>query len=248
MAKYGNAVVLAKKMYRLAQKLRKADIAFELSVDETDAPTTLEEHLLIAHLCKRLEIQLFSLAPRFVGRFNKGVEYVPSEEESFPANLALHHAIARRFGYKLSIHSGSDKFSIYRKIGETTSGEVHVKTSGTSYLVALQVIALTEPELFLEIFRRALSLYPEASKTYHVDADPQFLGEKALAEMRSDELHTLTLGYHGRQILHVAFGQLLTEFAWPIFETLRQNERLHDDLLAAHMRRHLRPFSYEETC
>ena len=87
------------------------------------------------------------LAPRFPGRFEKGVDYI-GDVDAFEADVAIHAAIARQFGpYKLSIHSGSDKFSIYGIAASQTEGLLHVKTAGTSYLEALRVVALRSPAI-----------------------------------------------------------------------------------------------------
>ena len=81
-----------------------------------------------------------SLAPRFVGTFEKGVDYI-GDRTTFAQDIAVHAAIARSHGpYKLSLHSGSDKFSIYDICAEATHGLVHLKTAGTSYLEALRTI------------------------------------------------------------------------------------------------------------
>ena len=90
----------------------------------------------------RLGVKFVSLAPRFVGRFEKGVDYI-GDLALFEAELAQHAAVQKHFGnYKISIHSGSDKFSIYPLFAKYTEGKVHLKTAGTSYLEALRVMAI----------------------------------------------------------------------------------------------------------
>ena len=82
-------------------------------MDETDTPTTHAEHIFVASELRRLGVRWASLAPRFVGRFEKGVDYI-GDLAAFDADMRVHAAIARAFGpYKISLHSGSDKFSIY---------------------------------------------------------------------------------------------------------------------------------------
>ncbi len=117
-------------------------------MDETDQPTTHAEHVYIASELKRLGVEWVSLAPRFVGRFEKGVDYI-GDLQAFHQDVNGHAAIARALGpYKLSIHSGSDKFSIYPIIMEATRGLVHLKTAGTSYLEALRTAAALDLDLF----------------------------------------------------------------------------------------------------
>ena len=108
-----------------------------MSVDETDTPTSAEEHYFIANELLRRDVPVVSLAPRFVGKFQKGRLHGDSAE--FETELAKHAAIMHHFNnYKLSIHTGSDKFSIYSIINQHTNGRVHVKTAGTSHLEALR--------------------------------------------------------------------------------------------------------------
>ena len=109
--KYGRAVNHA---VALAERIRKAcaeqgrEHEIELSVDETDAPTTPAEHYLIADRCLRAGMNLVSLAPRFPGRWEKGVDFI-GDAATLAASFQVHAALARALGmYKLSLHSGSD--------------------------------------------------------------------------------------------------------------------------------------------
>src|SRR5215218_3562444 len=110
--KYGRAIQHAASMfYRLSQM--KDEFDFEVSVDETDSPTTPLEHFYIANELTRLDVLFTSLAPRFIGRFEKGVDYI-GDLDALDAELGQHAAVTSYFGtYKLSLHSGSDKFSVY---------------------------------------------------------------------------------------------------------------------------------------
>ena len=114
----------------------------ELSVDETPEPTTPAEHFIIAEQCLKSGMKLISLAPRFVGDFEKGVDF-KGDIKALEKNLADHAAIAEQLGpYKLSLHSGSDKLSIYPLLARATAGQWHVKTAGTSYLEALRAVLI----------------------------------------------------------------------------------------------------------
>ena len=126
-----------------------------MSVDETDTPTSHAEHLFIARELRRLGVRWVSLAPRYVGRFEKGVDYI-GDLGAFEADFAGHAAIARALGpYKLSLHTGSDKFSIYDIATRSAGGLLHLKTAGTSYLEALRATASFDPTLFREILALA---------------------------------------------------------------------------------------------
>jgi len=123
----------------------------ELSVDETPQPTTLAEHYIVADHCLRSGMKLVSLAPRYIGDFEKGVDY-KGDLTDFERSLSDHVAIAQMLGpYKLSLHSGSDKLSIYEIFARVTQGCFHVKTAGTSYLEALRVVAHQDEELFRRV-------------------------------------------------------------------------------------------------
>ena len=114
-AKYGRAVAHTVRMYRAIAEAVGAIERFELevSVDETASVTRVEEHLYIAHELRRLGVRWVSLAPRYVGACEKGIDYI-GDLDAFRRHFAAHLAVARTYGpYKLSLHSGSDKFSIY---------------------------------------------------------------------------------------------------------------------------------------
>jgi tagaturonate epimerase len=171
--KYGRVILHTLQMYRyLKDTYPNADSEVELSVDETPHPTTPEEHLVIASELKRLQVELVSLAPRFCGEFEKGIDFKGSITE-FQQEYRLHQSIAAAYGeYKLSIHSGSDKFRVYEAIGSLGLGSVHVKTAGTSYLEALRAVALTDPDLLRNILVFSLQRFDTDRKTYHISADP----------------------------------------------------------------------------
>jgi hypothetical protein len=158
--KYGKAVAHVAAMYRhLEKSAGSRSFELEVSVDETDQPTSHAEHIYIASELKRFGVKWVSLAPRYVGRFEKGVDYI-GDTKAFADDIAGHAAIAREFGpYKLSLHSGSDKFSIYAIAAQETQGLVHLKTAGTSYLEALRTIAALDVGFFREIYTFARDRY-----------------------------------------------------------------------------------------
>ena len=172
--KYGRALEHA---IGLAQYIRQVNEAagrpfeLELSIDETPQPTSLAEHYLIASECRRRGVELISLAPRYVGEFEKGVDY-KGDLEQLERSLADHAFLASELGpYKLSLHSGSDKLSLYPILAKTTDGRFHVKTAGTSYLEALRVVARHDAPLFRRIIDTGREHYDRDKATYHVTAD-----------------------------------------------------------------------------
>jgi len=218
----------------------------EVSVDETETPTSPLEHLFIASELRRLGVRWVSLAPRFVGRFEKGVDYIGDLGE-FEAEFARHAAIARALGpYKLSLHSGSDKFSIYPIIARHAGELLHVKTAGTSYLEALRAVAAVDPDLFREILSFARVRYNEDKATYHVSAD---LDKVPLPETLSDEeLAGVLDAFDGRQVLHVTFGSVLDRFGERLKEVLAEHEEAYYAALEAHFVKHLAPFKSASRC
>jgi len=244
--KYGRAVAHTASLYRrLADRLGDGGFELEVSVDETDSPTTPEQHLYVASELARLGVEWVSLAPRFVGRFEKGVDYIGDLGE-LERTFVQHLAIARAFGdYKISLHSGSDKFSVYRMAARHGGQRVHVKTAGTSYLEALRVIADCEPALFREVLAFARDRYETDRATYHVSADvTKAPSPDTLAD---DRLSALLDDFHARQVLHVTYGSVLTaeageRFRHRLLDALRMHEEAYEEALARHIGRHLAPF------
>jgi len=235
--KYGRAVEFAAEMYRtLAEKLPDG-FDYEVSVDETESPTSPLEHLFVARELDRLGVRVTSLAPRFVGAMEKGVDWRGDMDE-FKRALRVHVAIAKRFGgYRLSLHSGSDKFSLYPVIAEST-GIWHVKTAGTSYLVALAVAAKRNPDLFRRIVRLSLDRFAEDRATYHLSADPSRI--PPLDTVADPDLPELVSAHDSRQVLHVGFGSVLNS---PLGDELKrflvEYEEDYSEALATHLGRHL---------
>jgi len=248
-AKYGKAIVHTVKMYRHLQDTVSGEFELEVSVDETDSPTSAAEHYLFASELKRLGVKWVSMAPRFIGRFEKGVDYI-GDLDTFAGSFAEHVAVMKALGpYKISIHSGSDKFSIYPVIAELAGPYVHLKTAGTSYLEAVRVIGEIEPKLFREILEFAHARYADDKATYHVSADPAKVPRGG--DLADAELAGVLDGFDGRQLLHVTFGSVLTAkdesgaslFRDRILAALKRDEEAHYAALEKHLGRHLAPFA-----
>ncbi len=242
-AKYGRAVAHTANMYRhLVEVMGDRPFELEMSVDETDTITTLAEHVYIVSELKRLDVKWVSLAPRYVGEFEKGVDYIGDLAE-FEKSFARHVAVSKTFGpYKLSLHSGSDKFSIYPLAAQIAGDLVHLKTAGTSYLEALRAIAVLNPDLFREIVAFALKRYPTDRASYHVSAEAAKVPD--VSTLPDDQLPTLPDNFHGREVLHVTFGSVLNSklFREPFFATLRGDEETYYQILVTHFNKHFAPF------
>jgi hypothetical protein len=194
-------------------------------------------------------VKWVSLAPRYVGRFEKGVDYI-GDLSAFDTDIAGHAAIAREFGpYKLSLHSGSDKFSIYPAAMRETRGLVHLKTAGTSYLEALRTIAGLDTDFFREIYVFAREHYNTDKVSYHVSAE---LGHAPLPQDVTDWVALLDQ-FDAREILHVTFGSVLTDkttsgylrFYNRFTDFLKANPEAYAVNLEKHFTRHLEPFTKE---
>jgi len=248
--KYGRAIAHTYNMYNhLVSTMGDGKFELEISIDETASPTSPQEHYYVASELRRLGVKWVSLAPRFVGRFEKGVDYIGNPDE-FRKEFALHAQIARVLGpYKISIHSGSDKFSIYPIVSVLCGEYVHVKTAGTSYLEALRTLAKVEPELFRQILDFARSRYNEDRASYHVSADLNKV--PASKELSDYRLSQLLEDYDAREVLHVTFGSVLTHlnssgqylFRDRLIEALTNHEEAYHQCLLQHFLRHVEPFT-----
>ena len=197
-AKYLPAVAGASLIYsRIAEQKGAENFVTEVSMDETDAPQTPPELLVILAALGDAQIPLQTIAPKFSGRFNKGVDYVGDVaqfEREFSDDLSvIAHAIPR-YGLpsnlKLSVHSGSDKFSIYapirRQLGRHRAG-LHLKTAGTTWLEEVIGLALSGSEglqIARDIYRQALSKQDELCAPYAavIDIDAEKLPDAAMVD------------------------------------------------------------------
>ncbi len=253
--KYGralNAGISLADYIREVQERAGRPHEIELSVDETDQPTTLAEHYIIAEQCRSRGMRLVSLAPRFIGELEKGVDYI-GDVEALERSLRDHAAIAQLLGpYKLSLHSGSDKISMYTAFARASRGLFHVKTAGTSYLEALRVAARCEPSFFRELCDFARGRYDEDRATYHVHATLAMVPPPAdvadaveLERLYLERWEDVPAGRGftapGRQILHCTFGSVLThpEHGPALRACLEAHAKTYREVLALHFGRHL---------
>lgn len=241
---YHRALDHAESIYRdvIAPNGREVDL--ELSIDETLTPTSPAAHLVVGKELLSRGVPLASLAPRFVGEFQKGIDYL-GDPAAFERDFAQHAAIAAGLGYRVSVHSGSDKFTIFPAVGKHTGGRVHVKTAGTSWLVALKVVARRDPGLYREMHTYALRHLEEARQYYHISADPAKI--RPLDQVEDRDLPSYLDQDDARQVLHITYGALLTarnEFFEPLFRDrfyrcLDRYEEDYDAALRQHIGRHV---------
>lgn len=220
-------------------------IDFEISIDETPFPTSPENHLFFIIALNHRGVHIHALAPRFIGEFQKGVDYRGDVSE-LRKQFYRHVLIAQNYGnYKISIHSGSDKFSAFPHMGELAKGGLHLKTAGTSWLEAVRLIASFSPPLYREMHRYALSIFKEASKLYHVTTDLSRIPK--IEDLSDKELPSLLDQDDSRQLLHITYGYLLNAkdengkklFRDEFYHILSQHEEDYWSLLEKHIGRHL---------
>ena len=224
------AVQEAGRIYRhIEEKKGREGFVTEISVDETDAPQSPVELFLILAMIAEEHIPIQTIAPKFTGRFNKGVDYVgdlAQFEKEFDEDLSVIAFAIQEFGLadslKLSVHSGSDKFSIYliinRLIKKHNAG-LHVKTAGTNWLE--EVIGLAESgdeglQLVKEIYAKAREHYAELVAPYStvIDIDPDKLPDPKSVMGWTSSQYADALRHvesspnydpNFRQLLHVGF-------------------------------------------
>jgi len=247
VVKYGRAIAHSAAMATsIASICNSRPYEIEVSVDETDSATSELEHLFFGLELKRRGAKVVSLAPRFIGEFEKGIDY-KGDIKRFEESLKSHVAIAKFCGpYKISVHSGSDKFSVYPIIGRVCGDLLHVKTAGTSYLEALRAIARVNPSLFDEIISYSRSRFDEDRKSYHISTTSEEVLALPKKFQKTDEALFLDERI-GRQLLHITFGSVLTKgldsknkpFKTGILEILEKEKDLHSELLESHFSKHL---------
>ncbi len=242
---YGEALDFATEIYRTLIAPPKSDADFEISIDETATPTTPAQHYFVASELLRRNVRYATIAPRFCGEFQKGVDYI-GDLGQFEEEFEVHAAIADALGYKISVHSGSDKFSVFPIVGKLTHGRVHVKTAGTNWLEAMLVVAMTDPALYREVHAYALTVFDEARKYYHVTTDLSKI--PALDTLSDAELPTLFTQNDARQLIHITYGLILNAkapdgaplFHDRLYRLWRKQDELYAERLTEHIGKHLR--------
>lgn len=264
--KYVLAVREAGRIFRhIEQKKGAGQFIAEVSMDETDAPQTPPELLLILLALAREGVAAQTIAPRFSGRFNKGIDYVGTVAQfarEFADDLAIVAYAVREFGLpaslKLSVHSGSDKFSLYpviRRAVSASNAGLHLKTAGTTWLEELVGLALGEGDglqIAKDVYAQAFARYEEMVAPYAsvVDIDRAALprpddvarwnGERFAESLRHDPACP-RFDRNFRQLLHVAF-RVAAEMKDRYLDALDRHRRVIADHVTTNLfDRHVRP-------
>ena len=264
--KYLLAVQDAGRIYRhIAAAKGEANFVTEVSMDETDSPQTPPELLVILAAIADEGVPIQTIAPKFTGRFNKGVDYVGDVaqfEREFNQDLAVIAFAVNKYGLpptlKLSVHSGSDKFGIYpairRGLARFGAG-LHLKTAGTTWLE--EVIGLAEAggdglELAKELYAGALEHIDELCAPYAtvIDIDRAKLPSKEtvngwtsaqfVSALRHDQKNP-AFNPHLRQLIHVGF-KIAAKKGPRYLEALKKHEAVVAKNVTENLyERHLKP-------
>ena len=269
-SKYLFAVKEAGKIYRhIAEKKGRDNFITEVSMDETDAPQTPPELLVILVAIADEEIPIQTIAPKFTGRFNKGVDYVGDVAQfatEFSDDLAV---IAYAIGkyelpetLKLSVHSGSDKFSIYAAIRDAllkTGAGLHLKTAGTTWLEELIGLAEAGPSglaLAREVYAEAFDHKVELCEPYAsvIDIDYTRLPLPGDVDRWTAEQYTGALRHvqsnpdfnpDVRQLLHVGYKVAAKMGSRYLDMLQRSEESIARNVTENIFDRHIRPLFLE---
>lgn len=234
-------------------------------MDETLSPQTPLEMFFILEAIAAEEIPAQTIAPKFTGRFNKGVDYVGDVAQfttEFEADLAVIEYAIKTFGLpanlKLSVHSGSDKFSIYqpmRQAMQKFNAGIHLKTSGTTWLEELIGLALAGRkglEIACQVYRASLARFDELVAPYAtvVDIDRSKLPDPNDVDRFSGEQFANALRHvgacpeyniHFRQFLHVSY-KIAAEMGQPFFQALQDHADMISQQVTTNLYdRHIKP-------
>ena len=240
------AVDFTEEIYEWVRLRRKnrGTIDCEISLGETPFPTSPENHFFFALQLSHRGVHIQSLAPRFAGEFQRGVD-LRGDRETFRDQFYRHVLIAEDYGYKISIHSRSNKLSLLSDIGELSKGSLHFNMADISWLEAMRLVALVHPLLYREMHSLALSEWMEAPKPYHVTVDLNRIPK--LAELSNEDLPALLDQEDCRQLLDMTHGALLNTrnqsgeylFRERLYHTLTRYEEDYWSMLEGHIERHL---------
>jgi len=246
--KYLYAVNEAEKIFlHIAENKGIDQFVAEVSMDEVDEPQTPVELFFILSALSRVNLPLQTIAPKFTGRFNKGVDYAGNIKQfarEFEEDLLVIDYAVKEFGLpdnlKLSVHSGSDKFSIYPVMGELIKKHdkgIHVKTAGTTWLEEVIGLALAGGkalQIVKTIYKRGLNRFDELCGPYAtvIDIDKSKLptpeeidtwdGEKFANTLRHDQQHP-DYNLNFRQLIHVSY-KIAAEMGTEYTQALEEHE------------------------
>ncbi|GAB4112319.1 MAG: D-tagaturonate epimerase UxaE [Candidatus Caldatribacteriota bacterium] len=242
---YSEVLNHIEECYKFLKSYKKNSFDLEISVDETPTVTSPLAHLFIILELQRRGIELQNLALHYLGDWQKGIEYI-GDIDRFRKEFSLHSTIARIMGgYKLSLHTGSDKFSVYPIFAQETGGFYHIKTAGTTWLEEAKIVAMKDPALYREIHYFALQNFEKDRASYNLTTDLSRIPD--IDKLSDSELPGLFKNKDSRQLIHITYGSILRakdkdgqyRFKNKIFKILFHFEEEHYYEIANWIKKHL---------
>jgi len=253
----------AGEVYSYIQSKKEEYVHIEVSIDEVEEPQSPVELFFILAALAYYKVPVNTIAPKFTGSFNKGVDYegdLEQFEREFEEDLLVLKFAVKEFDLpqdlKISVHSGSDKFSVYpviRKLIRKHDAGLHLKTAGTTWLEELIGLAESEGEGFnfsKELYRDALERYDELTRDYksvlsidrsQLPAPDEFSSGKQYAAALRHEPNSPEFNPHFRQLLHCAYKIAAEkgDHFFPLLDMYR--ERVENNVTDNLFRKHLAP-------
>jgi len=244
-----------KLFYDLTCQLKgKGNFSSEISLDETLSITDLKYISDLMDELKNKKIEITEIAPHFPGYFEKAIDYYLKYEngkrkkdlKDFTEYLKEISKLSRKYGFKISVHSGSDKFSIYPIVSKILKKDFHLKTAGTWYLEELKIVAKYDLNLFNEIYKISFENYNISKATYHISCNPENIPD--IQKLDSQKIVSLLESNEGnddfRQLLHVTYGDILTsaDLSKKMESVLKTNINDYNKVLKTHIVRHIKDF------
>ncbi|MGO8988487.1 MAG: tagaturonate epimerase family protein [bacterium] len=245
---FREAFDFTEEVYEWIRSQRKNEGSIDLEISMAEAPftTSPENHFFFALELSHRGVRIQSLAPRFIRGSGRRVDDSRGGE-ALRRQFYRHTLIAQDYGrHKISIHSGSDKFSLFSNPGESSKRFLHLKIHDTSWREAVRLIATANPTLFREMRSFARSRFEKGSKLSTTDP-----GGVPILERRSDEeLPGLLEREESRELFDTTYGYLLDAkdeagkklFRDRIYDTLMQDEEDYWSMLETHVEKHLKLF------
>ena len=248
--KFLYATTEASKIYQhIASKKGVGNFITEVSMDEVDEPQSPLDMLFILKSLADLKVPAQTIAPKFTGRFNKGVDYVGDVkqfEKEFEEDMLVIEYAVKNFHLpeelKLSVHSGSDKFSIYPVMGKLIkkyNKGIHVKTAGTTWLEEVIGLSLSGPDaldlakaIYSMAYRRKDELCGPYATVINIDASKLPIPESITKWTSEDFASALThdqsnpkYNMHLRQLIHVGY-KVAAEYEKVYTDALKKNKKI----------------------
>ncbi|MCA1808154.1 MAG: tagaturonate epimerase family protein [Lentisphaerae bacterium] len=254
-------VARLRELFQVTVELKgAAGFTTEISMDETEHTTRLDDVRKLMGDLGKADVRVDEIAPRFPGYFEKAIDYYSCIKDrrrvcdtaDFEAYLQQIAELSRELGFRICVHSGSDKFSIYPIIAKVLGSDFHLKTAGTYYLEELKIAARHDPDFFRQIYDYSMEHFQQARATYELSTMTEDIPD--LRPLSGAELGRLLQSGEGndelRQVLHVGYGSVLTErdadgrprFADRLEQILHDNAGEYATEMENHLRRHIRAF------